>query len=39
MTIEKSSTEAQQPGLSRRQLAAGAAWATPVIAASAVVPA
>ena len=39
MTLEKSSTEAQQSGLSRRQLAAGAAWATPVIAASAVVPA
>ena len=39
MTPEKSSVEAQQPGLSRRQLAAGAAWATPVIAASAVVPA
>ena len=39
MTSEKSSIEAQQPGLSRRQLAAGAAWATPVIAASAVVPA
>lgn len=39
MTIEKSSTEAQQPGLSRRQLATGAAWATPVIAASAAVPA
>lgn len=39
MTSEKSSNEAQQPGLSRRQLAAGAAWATPVIAASAVVPA
>lgn len=39
MTSEKSSIEAQQPGLSRRQLATGAAWATPVIAASAVVPA
>lgn len=39
MTSEKSSIEVQQPGLSRRQLAAGAAWATPVIAASAVVPA
>jgi len=39
MTIEKSSTEAQQPGLTRRQLATGAAWATPVIAASAAVPA
>ena len=39
MTIEKSSTEAQQPTLTRRQLATGAAWATPVIAASAAVPA
>ena len=39
MTSEKSSIEAQQPGLSRRQLATGVAWATPVIAASAVVPA
>lgn len=39
MTPEKSSVKAQQPGLSRRQLAAGAAWAAPVIAASAAVPA
>lgn len=39
MTSNNSSAEAQQPGLSRRQLAAGAAWAAPVIAASAVVPA
>lgn len=39
MTSEKSSIEAQRPGLSRRQLATGVAWATPVIAASAVVPA
>ena len=39
MTSEKSYIEAQQPGLSRRQLATGVAWATPVIAASAVVPA
>lgn len=39
MTSEKSSIEAQQPGLSRRQLATGVAWVTPVIAASAVVPA
>ncbi len=39
MTFEKSSAEAQQSGLTRRQLATGAAWATPVIAASAVVPA
>lgn len=31
MTIEKSSTEAQQPGLTRRQLATGAAWATPLL--------
>ena len=30
MTSEKSSIEAQQPGLSRRQLAAGAAWAPPL---------
>lgn len=39
MTLDKSSTEAQQSGLSRRKLAAGAAWAAPIIAASAAVPA
>ncbi len=39
MTSDNSSAEAQRPGLSRRKLAAGAAWAAPVIAASAVVPA
>ena len=39
MTLDKSSTESQRPGLSRRKLATGAAWAAPIIAASAAVPA
>ena len=38
MTPDKSSTEVQRPGLSRRKLAAGAAWAAPIIAASAIAP-
>lgn len=39
MTLDKSSTESQRPGLSRRKLATGAAWAAPILAASAAVPA